>query len=415
MILDNYDNDILKDKTIVLGVTGGIAVYKALDLISILKKLGGDVKVIMTKSAAEFVAPLTFQSISQNPVALDMFVEPKSWEIRHISLAKQADVFAVAPCTANVIGKIANGIADDMLTTTVMATKAPVLIAPAMNTNMFENRIVQDNINKLEEYGYNFVMPTVGRLACGDTGKGKLAPVEIIAEEIIRLARIKDWDLTGKKVLITAGATREAIDPVRYITNHSTGKMGFSLARAAAIRGAEVTLVAGHNTQDKASWVKTVNVDSAEDMYNAVMEYAEDADIIIKSAAVADFTPKSAADNKLKKEDVSDMRIELKRTKDILQELGIRYGDKKIIVGFCMETENLIENAIKKCRGKNIGLIAANSLRQEGAGFGSDTNIITIVGKDGVVRELPLASKFKIANQILDEALKLQRLPVRSE
>ena len=398
---------LLKNKTIVLGVTGGIAAYKALELTSKLIKSGADVKVIMSKAATEFVAPLSFQSLSKNPVATDTFTEPKTWEIRHISLAKAADVFAVVPCTANVIGKIASGIADDMLTTTVMATKAPVIIAPAMNTNMFENQIVQDNIKKLASYGYNFIMPSEGRLACGDVGRGKLTDINLIFDEIVRLALLKDADMSGKKIVISAGATIEKIDPVRFLTNHSTGKMGFALAKAAHLRGAEVTLVAGHNQCTAINGINRINTESAEDMRSAVLSYAKDADIIIMSAAVADFKPKYFSDEKIKKSGSDSMTLELVRNPDILKELGYKYGDTKTIIGFAMETQNLLENAQKKCRDKKVDFIVANNLRTEGAGFGTDTNVATILDKNGSILELPKMTKYELANIILSKALEV--------
>ncbi len=396
---------LLKNKTIVLGVTGGIAAYKALELTSALIKSGADVRVIMTKSATEFVTPLSFQSLSKNPVAVDTFDEPKTWEIRHISLAKAADVFAIVPCTANVIGKIASGIADDMLTTTVMATKAPVIIAPAMNTNMFENPIVQDNIKKLESYGYSFIMPAEGRLACGDIGRGKLSDINTVFDEIVRLALINDADMRGKRVVITAGATIEKIDPVRYLTNHSTGKMGFALAKAAHLRGAEVTLIAGNNRCAKLNGVTQLSVESAEEMKNAVLSSAKQADIIIMSAAVADYRPSGFSDEKIKKSGADSITLELVRNPDILKELGEKYSGSKTIIGFAMETQNLLENAQQKCKEKKVDFIVANNLRTEGAGFGTDTNVATIIDKNGGMADLPKMSKFELANIILDKAL----------
>ncbi len=395
----------LKNKTVVLGVCGGIAAYKALDLTSRLVKAGCEVKVIMTKSAAEFVAPLSFQSLSKNPVVVNMFDEPKVWEIQHISLAKAADVFAIVPATANVIGKIANGIADDMLTTTVMATRSPVLIAPAMNTNMLENPIVEENIEKLKRHeGYYFVTSETGRLACGDVGRGKLAKVEAIFDEIERLAVLGERDLEGKKIVISAGATEEALDPVRFLTNHSTGKMGFSLAKAAMLRGAEVTLVAGRNTCAPITGVNTINVTSALQMHKAVTETAKEADIVIMSAAVADFRPSTVAENKIKKGADNEMSISFVRNPDILKELGSAYGGSRVIIGFAMETENLLENAKNKCVKKGADFIVANNLKTEGAGFGTDTNVVTIIDKDGRTTEYPKMSKFSLANIILDKA-----------
>lgn len=402
---------MFENKTVVLGVTGGIAVYKALDLTSRLGKLGINVKVIMTKSAAEFVSPLSFQSLSKNPVAVDMFEEPKSWEIRHISLAKAADVFAVVPCTANVIGKIAGGIADDMLTTTVMATKAPVLIAPAMNTNMYENPIVQDNINKLKSFpNYSFVMPESGMLACGDVGNGKLANVGTILDAIVRLLALQiKSDLTGKKVLVSAGATIEKIDPVRYITNHSTGKMGFSIAKSAMLRGADVTLIAGKNACKPINNVKQINVESAVEMENAMNAEAVDADIIIMSAAVSDFRAENISDEKIKKGDSESITISLVRNPDILKNLGSKYAVSKTIVGFAMETKDLVKNAKEKCKSKNADFIVANNLKTKGAGFGTDTNVVTIIDKDGGCTEYPIMSKDDIADIILDKARDIKK------
>ena len=397
---------MLKDKTVVLGVTGGIAAYKALELTSMLKKAGADVKVIMTRAATEFVAPLSFQSLSQNPVAVDMFEEPKAWEIRHISLAKAADVLAMVPATANFIGKAANGIADDMLTTTVMASKAPLLIAPAMNTAMLENPATQENIDKLKMRGAEFVMPAEGRLACGDTGRGKLADIELIFWNIARLALKSKTDLSGKKVLVTAGATREALDPVRFLTNHSSGKMGFAVARAAMLRGADVTLIAGAHTCPEVPGVNTINVCSALGMREAVMGAAESADIIIMAAAVSDYRPAKVSESKIKKGE-GGMSLELIRNPDILKELGEKYSGSKTIIGFAMETEELIKNAADKCAEKRADFIVANSLTAEGAGFGGDTNVISIVKGDGTARDYPMMSKFEAANIILTEAAKL--------
>ena len=373
---------MLKNKTVVIGVSGGIAVYKTLDVISRLRKLGVNVKVIMTKSATEFVTPLSFQSLSQNYVVRDMFEEPKTWDVEHISLAKSADVFLIAPATANVIGKIANGIADDMLTTTVMATKGKVLIAPAMNTNMYENPIVQRNISILKDLGYSFVDPESGRLACGDTGKGKLASPETIVEEVVKLLSVEK-DLKGKSIVITAGPTVESIDPMRYITNRSTGKMGYSIAKKAIERGADVTLITGPtNLTPPQNLKKLIKIESAEDMYNAVVENLDENQVIIKSAAVADYKPKTYSDKKIKKSD-DDMIIRLERTNDILKAIGHSKKPGQVVAGFAMETEKLIENAIKKLDSKNADLIVANNTKEEGAGFGTDTNKITLITKEG--------------------------------
>ncbi|OPJ56903.1 bifunctional phosphopantothenoylcysteine decarboxylase/phosphopantothenate--cysteine ligase CoaBC [Alkalithermobacter paradoxus] len=392
---------MLKGKNIVIGITGGIAVYKSCDIVSRLKKLNANVNVIMTKSAAEFVAPLTFQSLSQNYVVVDMFEEPKTWDIEHISLAQKADLFLIAPATANIIGKIANGLADDMLSTTVMATKAPVLIAPAMNTNMYENIIVKSNIDKLRELGYKFVDPEEGRLACGDVGKGKLASPEVIVDSIVKILTT-ERDLEGKNILITAGPTVEKIDPVRYITNRSTGKMGYAIATEAVKRGAKVTLVSGPTKLDKPTGLeKFIPIESAKQMYDAVIENMNEQDVIIKSAAVADYKPKHIADRKIKKTD-DDLVIELDRNKDILKELGEIKKDK-ILVGFAAETNDLIENAKKKIEKKNLDFIVANDLLQEGAGFGVDTNIVKIIDKNGNIENYPKMTKTEISNIILDK------------
>ena len=392
---------MLKNKTVVIGVSGGIAVYKTLDVISRLRKLGVNVKVIMTKSATEFVTPLSFQSLSQNYVVCDMFEEPKTWDVEHISLAKAADVFLIAPATANVIGKIANGIADDMLTTTVMATKGKVLIAPAMNTNMYENPIVQRNISILKDLGYSFVEPESGRLACGDTGKGKLASPETIVEEVVKLLSVEK-DLKGKSIVITAGPTVESIDPMRYITNRSTGKMGYSIAKKAIERGADVTLITGPtNLTPPQNLKKLVKVESAEDMYNAVVENLDENQVIIKSAAVADYKPKTYSDKKIKKSD-DDLVISLDRNKDIAYEIG-KIKKDKILVGFAAETNDLIENAKDKIKKKNLDFIVANDLTKEGAGFGVDTNIVKIIDKNGDITEYPKMQKEEVANVILDK------------
>lgn len=398
----------MNNKTVVLGVTGGIAVYKACDLVSSLRKLGIEVHVIMTKSASEFVTPMTFQTMSQNFVTLDMFEEPKTWDVEHIALAKKADVFVVAPATANIIGKMANGIADDMLSTTLMATRAPILVAPAMNTNMYSHPVTQENINKLERLGYKFVEPASGRLACGDEGKGKLAPVEEILKEILKLLNPRQKDLEGKKVLITAGPTMESLDPVRFLTNRSSGKMGYAIAKAAVARGAKVTLVSGKTNQTPPLGLdQFIPIESAVDMYNAVMENLESSDIIIKSAAVADYRPKNVSDKKIKKTD-GDLVIELERNPDILMEVGKKKGSK-VLVGFAAETNDLIENATKKVQKKNLDFIVANDLTKEGAGFGVDTNIVKILHREGKIEELPIMEKEALADEILDRAKALQR------
>jgi phosphopantothenoylcysteine decarboxylase/phosphopantothenate--cysteine ligase len=389
----------------VLGVTGGIAVYKAADVVSRLRKLGINVNVIMTKSAQEFVQPLTFQSLSQNYVVTDMFDEPKTWDVEHISLAQKADLFLIAPATANVIGKIAFGIADDMLTTTVMATKAPVLVAPAMNTNMYENPIVQDNIRKLEAMGYTFIEPAAGRLACGDYGKGKLADPEVIVEEVLKILNIPN-DLNGMKLVVTAGPTRESIDPVRYITNHSSGKMGYAIAERAAQRGAEVVLISGPTNLSLPVGVKRIDINTTNEMYDAVMGQLDWADVFIKSAAVADYKPKAVAENKIKKGD-GDWIIELTRNPDILKELGLRKQARQILVGFAAETQDLINNAKSKVEKKNLDFIVANDLTKEGAGFKSDTNIVTIIDREGNQEHFDLMSKTDLADTILSKVKKL--------
>lgn len=392
---------MFKDKTVVIGVSGGIAVYKTLDVISRLKKLGVNVNVIMTKSATEFVTPLSFQSLSQNYVVCDMFEDPKTWDVEHISLAKKADVFLIAPATANVIGKMANGIADDMLTTTVMATKAKVLIAPAMNTNMYENPVVQRNINTLKELGYNFVEPESGRLACGDIGRGKLATPETIVDEVVKLLSTKQ-DLKGKSIIITAGPTMESIDPVRFISNRSSGKMGYAIASQAINRGADVTLISGPtNLTPPQNLKKLVRIESAKDMYDAVIENFDENQVIIKSAAVADYKPKDYSDKKIKKSN-DDLSIELDRNKDIAYEIG-KIKKDKILVGFAAETNDLIENAKGKVQKKNLDFIVANDLTKEGAGFGVDTNIVKIIDKQGNVTEYPKMKKEEVANVILDK------------
>ncbi|MDY5626935.1 MAG: bifunctional phosphopantothenoylcysteine decarboxylase/phosphopantothenate--cysteine ligase CoaBC [Clostridia bacterium] len=389
-------------KTVVMGICGGIAAYKAVYAASSMVKKGLNVKVIMTKSATEFVTPLTFQTITKNKVITDMFSLSENVTTEHISLAKEADVFLICPATANVIGKIASGIADDFLTTTVMATKAKVVFAPAMNTNMYENPIVEANINKLKYLQYEFVEPECGILACGDSGKGRLAEIDDILDKIDEVLCDKK-DFAGKKVLVTAGATKEAIDPVRYITNHSTGKMGYAVAKAAKMRGADVTLVSGSANLRPFSGVKVINVTSAEDMYNAVMEKYPDTDIVVKAAAVADFTPEKTEHEKIKKTG-GEFILPLKKTEDILDKLGALKVNQ-FLVGFCMETSNLIENAKKKLESKNLDLIAANSLNCEGAGFGTDTNVITLISKDGKVEQYEKMSKYDAANIILDKIL----------
>ena len=393
---------MLQNKTVLLGVTGGIAAYKMADVASSLVKLGASVHVLMTRNATNFINPITFETLTSHKCIVDTFDRNFDFKVEHISLAKAADVVLIAPATADVIGKIANGIADDMLTTTVMACKCPILVSPSMNTNMYENPIVTDNISRLKHYGYQIVEPASGHIACGDSGKGKLPAPDVLVKYILKeIAYTKD--LEGKNILITAGATQEAIDPVRYITNHSTGKMGYSLATAAAYRGANVTLISGETALTPPLFVNIVNIKSAEDMFNAVSEYAASSDIIIKAAAVADYTPVTVADEKIKKKD-GDMSIPLKRTQDILKYLGEHKHEGQFICGFSMETENMLENSRAKLDKKNADMIVANNLKTAGAGFGTDTNVVTIITRDSV-KELDIMSKDDVANAILDNIL----------
>ena len=397
---------MLSGKKIVLGVSGGIAAYKACELVSRLKKLNADVHVIMTASAAKFVTPLTFQSLSLNQVAVDMFDTPNYWEIEHISLAKLADVIVIAPATANIIGKLANGIADDMLSTTIMATKAKVLVAPAMNTNMYENPVLQRNIKLLSELGYIMIPPAEGRLACGDVGKGKMAEPAVIEKTIVDLLNPRQ-DMAGRTVLVTAGPTREAIDPVRFISNNSTGKMGYAIARQAALRGAKVYLVSGPTILDTPIGVERYDVISAEEMYNKVMELFPMCDIVIKAAAVADYAPMNAYSQKVKKSG-NQLELKLKKNTDILYELGKIKGNK-ILVGFAMETENLVENAAEKVKKKNLDFIAANDLNEAGAGFAAETNAVKLIDREGNIENIPLKMKDEIADIILDRIVNLKR------
>lgn len=373
-------------KCVVIGVTGGIAVYKALDVISALRKKDIEVHVIMTESASKFVNPLTFQSISQNMVVTDMFAEPKAWEIQHISLAQKADLMLIAPATANVIGKISNGIADDMLSTTVMATKAKVLIAPAMNTNMYQNPIVQNNISKLKDFGYKFIEPASGRLACGDIGIGKLADVNTIVERVIEELEDKEQDLLGKKVLVSAGPTIAPIDPVRYITNRSTGKMGYAIAKEARDRGAEVILVSGPTNLEPPKNVKIINIKTNEEMKKEILQNFKWADIVIKSAAVADYKPKEYSKEKIKKGE-GDLNICLTRDNDILKFLG-EIKTHQVLVGFAAESDNVLENAERKLKNKNLDFIVANDITSSDTGFGSEDNKVVILSKNNEKLEL---------------------------
>lgn len=390
-------------KCVVIGVTGGIAVYKALDVISALRKKDIEVHVIMTESASKFVNPLTFQSISQNMVVTDMFAEPKAWEIQHISLAQKADLMLIAPATANVIGKISNGIADDMLSTTVMATKAKVLIAPAMNTNMYQNPIVQNNISKLKDFGYKFIEPASGRLACGDIGIGKLADVNTIVERVIEELEDKEQDLLGKKVLVSAGPTIAPIDPVRYITNRSTGKMGYAIAKEARDRGAEVILVSGPTNLEPPKNVKIINIKTNEEMRKEILQNFKWADIVIKSAAVADYKPKEYSKEKIKKGE-GDLNIFLTRDNDILKFLG-EIKTHQVLVGFAAESDNVLENAERKLKNKNLDFIVANDITSSDTGFGSEDNKVVILSKNNEKLELEKMSKKKVASNIFDMIL----------
>lgn len=394
---------MLKGKTVVLGVTGSIAAYKIANLASALVKLHADVNVIMTKNATNFITPITFETLTGNKCLIDTFDRNFQFNVEHVALAKRADIFMVAPASANVIGKIAHGIADDMLTTTIMASKCPKLISPAMNTNMFENPILQDNLKILEKYGYEIINPASGYLACGDTGAGKMPEPETLLKYILRtIAREKD--MAGKRVLITAGPTQEKIDPVRYITNHSTGKMGYALAENAMRRGAEVTLVTGPTAIEPPMFVNVVPVISAEDMAGEVIARAPEQDIIIKAAAVADYRPVNPSDEKIKKKDDEESVITLERTQDILKYLGGHKRAEQFICGFSMETENMLENSRAKLAKKNVDMIVANNLKVKGAGFGTDTNVVTIITTDGC-KELDIMSKVEVANAILDEIM----------
>lgn len=395
---------MLKDKTIILGITGSIAAYKMANVASMLVKQHANVHVIMTRNACNFITPTTFETLTGHKCLVDTFDRNFEFQVEHVSLAKAADLFLVAPATANVIGKIAAGICDDMLTTTLFATKAPKLIAPAMNTNMWENPILQDNIVKLKQYGYTFITPDAGRLACGDTGAGKLPSEEVLVNHILAAVALPH-DLAGKRVLVSAGPTQEAIDPVRYITNHSSGKMGYAIAKMARLRGAEVTIVSGPVSIKPFLGVDVIPATSADDMFNAVTSQAETNDIIIMCSAVADYTPSIYYDQKVKKKD-DDMAIPLKRTKDILKYLGEHRRDGQTLVGFSMETENMLENSRAKLDKKNVDMICANSLTSEGTGFQADTNRVTIITKSGI-NELPFCSKEQTANLILDNIINL--------
>ena len=397
---------MLTGKTVLLGVTGGIAAYKAAALASALVKQHACVEVVMTEHATKFIAPLTFEQLTGNRVSVDTFDRNFVHQVEHISLARRSDLVMIAPATANVCAKLAHGIADDMLTTTVLACRCPKLIAPAMNTNMFENPVTQDNLDTLRHYGWEVIAPASGRLACGDVGAGKLPEPETLLLHILRVLA-KPHDLAGKRVLVTAGPTQEPLDPVRYLTNHSTGKMGCAIARVAMLRGAEVTLVAGPLSVAPPPFVEVVHVESAEEMFNAVTSRSESADMIFKAAAVADYTPAEYHGEKVKKSD-AELSIPLRRTRDILQYLGDHRRAGQVICGFSMETEHLLENSAGKLRKKHVDMICANSLKVAGAGFGADTNVITVLTAEGS-RELPLQSKEEAAGAILDLAAALAK------
>lgn len=400
---------MLKNKTVILGISGGIAAYKIPNLASMLVKQGCNVNVIMTENATKFITENTFEALTSNKCIVDTFDRNHPFEVKHISLAKKADYVLIAPATANIIGKIANGIADDMLTTTILACKCPVAIAPAMNVNMYENAIVQDNIKKLKNFGYTIIEPKTGYLACKDTGKGKMPePAELYSYIEKELAFEKD--LKGVKVLVTAGPTTEPIDPVRYISNKSSGKMGYAIAKAAMLRGAEVTLVSGRCSLERVPFVNTVNVTTAEEMFEAVSAVSDEQDIIIKAAAVADYTPESVSSEKIKKAD-DDLSIKLKRTQDILKYLGEHKRENQVLCGFAMETQNMVENARKKLESKNVDIIAANNVKVEGAGFENDTNVLTLITKDSEIK-LDLMSKFDCAGKLLDEIINIRNKKV---
>lgn len=397
---------MLTGKCVVLGVTGSIAAYKIAYLASALKKQHCDVHVIMTKNATEFITPLTFETLTGNKCLVDTFDRDFQFDVTHISIAKKADLMLIAPASANVIAKMANGIADDMLTTTVLASKAIKLVSPAMNTNMLQNPITQDNLKKLESYGFEIITPATGLLACNDVGEGKMPEPEVLFEYILKhIAAEKD--LVGKKVVVTAGPTQEAIDPVRYITNHSSGKMGYALAKACMLRGAEVTLISGPTAIDPPMFVHIIKIKSAQEMFDAVSANSDSADLIFKAAAVADYTPTVIHDNKVKKKE-GDMAIPLKRTEDILKHIGSKKRSDQLICGFSMETENMLENSAIKLEKKNVDMIVANNLKVSGAGFGVETNIVTIITKEDAV-ELPMMSKFDAANEIITHLLNVKK------
>ena len=395
---------MFENKSIIIGVSGGIAAYKTAYLVSALSKTEADVNVIMTENACEFISPLVFETLTGNKCYVDTFDRNFKFDVEHISLAKKADIFMIAPATANAIAKIANGIADDMLTTTFLASKCKKIVSPAMNTAMFENQITQDNIAKLKKYGIGVVEPQNGLLACGDTGAGKMPEPDFLFDVIEReIAREKD--MLGKKVLVTAGATMESLDPVRFLTNHSSGKMGFAIAKEAMLRGAEVTVVKANTAAEIPNFVKIVEVSSAKDMFDAVTALSDQQDIIVKAAAVADYTPESYVDSKIKKKD-GELSIPLKRTNDILKYLGENKKEGQFLCGFSMETDNMLENSKAKLSKKNADMIVANNLKDAGSGFKTDTNAVTLITKDGH-KSLELKSKAEVAKEIFDEILGL--------
>lgn len=398
---------MLTGKTVVLGISGSIAAYKIAYLASALKKLHADVEVIMTENATQFITPVTFESLTGNKCLVDTFDRNFKFSVEHIALAKRADIFMLAPATANVIAKVAHGLADDMLTTTFLACKCPKYISPAMNTQMFENPITQDNLKICQSYGMHVIQPACGYLACGDTGAGKMPEPEELLDHIIHeIAYPKN--LTGKKILVTAGPTREALDPVRFLTNHSTGKMGYAIARVAAARGAEVTLVTGPTEIKKPGFVKVVPIESAREMYEAVTAASEEQDAIIKAAAVADYRPAHVSDEKIKKKDGDELSIPVERTDDILAYLGSHKKPGQFLCGFSMETEHMLENSRKKLEKKNLDMIVANNLKVAGAGFGTDTNIVTLITRDEE-RQLEKMSKEQVADKLLDAIFQINQ------
>ena len=394
---------MLKGKTVILGVSGSIAAYKIANLSSMLVKQHANVHVIMTKNATNFINPITFETLTNNKCIVDTFDRNYEFNVEHVSLASKADCMMIAPASADIIAKLKCGIADDMLTTTALAMEGAMLVAPAMNTHMYEKKVTQDNIAALKEYGYEVIEPAEGHLACGDVGKGKMPEPEVLLEYIYK-AILREKDMAGKKVLVTAGPTREAFDPVRFISNHSTGKMGYALAREAAARGAEVVLISGPVNIERIPYVQTVDIISAKDMYESCVKYFPEADILIKAAAVADYRPKDISGEKIKKSE-SNSSVELERTDDIIAHLGKTKKDNQFICGFSMETENMIENSRTKLNKKNIDMIVANNLKTKGAGFGTDTNVVTLITKSSQ-KELEIMSKADVAHEILNEIVK---------